>query len=97
MSLSSLNQGNQNIISPSVNMEELKREKPIKLGIMASGSGTNFDAVANAIADGKLNAEIPVLVYKRIKQLDNKVLILEEDDEVYYYESESAQIIKSRT
>jgi phosphoribosylglycinamide formyltransferase-1 len=30
---------------------------------MASGSGTNFAAVAKAIADGKLNAEIKVLIY----------------------------------
>jgi phosphoribosylglycinamide formyltransferase-1 len=30
---------------------------------MASGSGTNFVAVAKAIADGKLNAEIKVLIY----------------------------------
>ena len=36
---------------------------PIALGIMASGSGTNFAAVAKAIADGKLNAEIQVLIY----------------------------------
>lgn len=35
----------------------------IKLGVMASGSGTNFEAVAKAIADGKLNAEIKVLIY----------------------------------
>jgi phosphoribosylglycinamide formyltransferase-1 len=30
---------------------------------MASGSGTNFVAVAKAIAEGKLNAEIKVLIY----------------------------------
>ena len=36
---------------------------PLQLGIMASGSGTNFEAVAKAIADGKLNAEIKVLIY----------------------------------
>ena len=30
---------------------------------MASGSGTNFEAVAQAIADGQLNAEIMVLIY----------------------------------
>ena len=38
-------------------------QSPIALGIMASGSGTNFAAVAKAIADGKLNAEIQVLIY----------------------------------
>ncbi len=36
---------------------------PLQLGIMASGSGTNFEAIAKAIADGKLNAEIQVLIY----------------------------------
>lgn len=36
---------------------------PLQLGIMASGSGTNFEAVAKAISEGKLNAEIKVLIY----------------------------------
>ena len=57
------NQEDQTLISPSLAMEELELEKPVKLGIMASGSGTNFDAVAQAIADGKLNAKIPILIY----------------------------------
>ena len=35
----------------------------VKLGIMASGSGTNFEAVAGAIDSGRLNATIPVLIY----------------------------------
>ncbi len=30
---------------------------------MASGSGTNFEAIAKAIASGQLNAEIKVLIY----------------------------------
>ena len=36
---------------------------PLQLGLMASGSGTNFAAVAKAIADSQLNAEIKVLIY----------------------------------
>ncbi|MEM7595406.1 MAG: phosphoribosylglycinamide formyltransferase, partial [Cyanobacteria bacterium P01_A01_bin.83] len=40
------------------------------------GSGTNFEAVAQAIADGKLNAEIKVLVYNnpnaKVKQRAEK-------------------------
>jgi len=36
---------------------------PLQLGVMASGSGTNLSAVAKAIADGQLNAEIKVLIY----------------------------------
>ncbi|GAB4550020.1 MAG: phosphoribosylglycinamide formyltransferase [Pleurocapsa sp.] len=37
--------------------------QPLQLGILASGSGTNFEAVAKAIATGQLNAEIKVLIY----------------------------------
>jgi phosphoribosylglycinamide formyltransferase 1 len=36
---------------------------PIKLGVMASGSGTNFEAIAQAIAAQQLNAQIQVLIY----------------------------------
>jgi len=35
----------------------------LKLGVMASGSGTNFEAIAQAIADGELHARIQVLIY----------------------------------
>ena len=35
----------------------------LKLGIMASGSGSNFAAVAEAIASKQLNAQIQVLIY----------------------------------
>lgn len=35
----------------------------LKLGIMASGSGSNFEAVAEAIASHQLNAQIQVLIY----------------------------------
>lgn len=54
-------------------------EQPLQLGIMASGSGTNFAAVAEAIADGKLNAEIKVLIYNnpnaKVKQRAEKYKI----------------------
>jgi phosphoribosylglycinamide formyltransferase-1 len=36
---------------------------PLKLGVLASGSGSNFEAIAQAIADQKLNAQIQVLIY----------------------------------
>ncbi|MBE9060018.1 phosphoribosylglycinamide formyltransferase [cf. Phormidesmis sp. LEGE 11477] len=36
---------------------------PIRLGIMASGSGSNFEAIAAAIAAGTLNATIEVVIY----------------------------------
>ncbi len=51
------------LVSPSLSLPNNLLEKPIELGIMASGSGTNFEAVAQAIADKKLNAEIKVLIY----------------------------------
>jgi phosphoribosylglycinamide formyltransferase-1 len=51
------------LISPTLSPEELKCDRPLKLGIMASGSGTNFVALAQAIENQELNAQIPVLIY----------------------------------
>jgi phosphoribosylglycinamide formyltransferase 1 len=36
---------------------------PLRLGIMVSGSGSNFGAIAQAIQAGQLSAEIAVLIY----------------------------------
>lgn len=36
---------------------------PLKLGVLASGSGTNFEAIAQAIAHQQLNAQIQVLIH----------------------------------
>ncbi len=35
----------------------------MRLGIMASGNGSNFEAIANAIAGGTLHAQIQVVIY----------------------------------
>ena len=57
------------LISPNISTVEaqgvalLPPGKPLKLGIMASGSGSNFEAVARAIASQQLNAQIQVLIY----------------------------------
>lgn len=54
------------LISPEVDSNcsnNLLSGKPMKLGVMASGNGTNFEVIAKAIAEGKLNAEITVLIY----------------------------------
>ena len=51
------------LISPMLAPEKLQLDRPLKLGIMASGSGTNFEAVAQAIQDKRLNAQIQVLIY----------------------------------
>jgi phosphoribosylglycinamide formyltransferase-1 len=44
---------------PSLNMDF----PPLRLGVMASGSGSNFEAIAQSIASQSLNAQIQVLVY----------------------------------
>ena len=49
------------LISPAPSFASQSR--PLQLGIMASGEGTNFEAVAKAIADGKLDAKIQVVIY----------------------------------
>jgi len=51
----------RHLVSPEVNLPQ--PAAPLKLGIMASGSGSNFEAIAQAIADGQLNAQVQVVVY----------------------------------
>ncbi|WP_414575892.1 phosphoribosylglycinamide formyltransferase [Anabaena sp. CCY 9402-a] len=51
------------LVSPNVKTHQLTEVAPLKLGIMASGSGSNFEAVAQAIEDKQLNAQIQVLIY----------------------------------
>ncbi|MBE9221979.1 phosphoribosylglycinamide formyltransferase [Cyanobacterium stanieri LEGE 03274] len=51
------------IISPDVSVEQLKSDIPVSLGVMASGSGSNFEAIARGIINGELNAKIKVLIY----------------------------------
>ncbi|MEZ0275163.1 MAG: adenylyltransferase/cytidyltransferase family protein, partial [Roseimicrobium sp.] len=38
------------------------RVVPLRLGILGSGQGTNFEAIQRAIDDGRLNAEIAVVI-----------------------------------
>ena len=58
-----MNSVSPSLVSPDIPTNPQKSSKPIKLGIMASGNGSNFEAVAQAIENGKLNAEIKVLIY----------------------------------
>jgi len=51
------------LISPDVNLSLLAGKPPLKLGILASGSGSNFEVIAQAIAARELNAQIQVLIY----------------------------------
>jgi phosphoribosylglycinamide formyltransferase-1 len=51
------------LISPPIPPSSKGNKLPLKLGVLASGSGSNFEAIAEAIAQGELNAEVPVLIY----------------------------------
>ena len=44
-------------------METHFNAPPLRLGIMASGSGSNFEAIAQAIDNKQLNAQIQVVIY----------------------------------
>ena len=50
------------LVSPSISSIS-NQKTPLKLGVLASGSGSNFEAVAEAIKNGQLNAQIRVLIY----------------------------------
>jgi phosphoribosylglycinamide formyltransferase-1 len=47
------------LISPALSDQPYPR---LKLGVMASGSGSNFEAIACAIADGRLNADVHLVI-----------------------------------
>ena len=54
------------ILSPDLTdqLTDLYETLPsVNLGILASGSGTNFEAIVQAIADRRLRANIKVLIY----------------------------------
>ena len=48
----------------SINSSQRKKaeQNPLRIGVMASGSGTNFEALAQAILCGDLHADIRLLV-----------------------------------
>ena len=60
---------NDFIISPDISAIEAypASKERLKLGVLASGSGTNFEAVMQAIADGKINAKVHVFIYNKSK------------------------------
>jgi phosphoribosylglycinamide formyltransferase 1 len=59
------------LISPTPVASD-RNSPPLVLGIMASGSGSNFEAVARAIERGDLQAKIAVLIHNKpeIKAID---------------------------
>jgi phosphoribosylglycinamide formyltransferase 1 len=52
------------LISPAPTTD-LQPGSPLILGIMASGSGSNFEAVASAIENGDLHARVAVLIHNK--------------------------------
>jgi phosphoribosylglycinamide formyltransferase-1 len=56
----------QSLISPPLSTAQ-PSGKRVRLGVLASGSGSNYEAMAEAIAKGQLNGEIVVLVYNNPK------------------------------
>jgi phosphoribosylglycinamide formyltransferase-1 len=51
------------IISPPLPTVWPRFRQPLHLGVMASGAGTNLEAIAQAIQAGQLQAQIQVVVY----------------------------------
>lgn len=52
------------LVSPTISNSHLEHPAPpLKLGVLASGTGSNFSALAQAIALGELPAEIKILIY----------------------------------
>ncbi len=62
-SILSQDNSTSSLVSPLVPPEKLQPEEPLKLGIMASGNGSNFEVLAEAIQEQRLNANIQVLIY----------------------------------
>jgi phosphoribosylglycinamide formyltransferase-1 len=54
-------------IFPDLSLSQIPLKNPPKLGFMASGSGTNFAAIAESIQSNELNAKIGVLIYNNPK------------------------------
>lgn len=51
------------IISPPLSMTWPRFGQPLRLGVMASGSGSNLEAIARSIEQGNLHAQIQVVLY----------------------------------
>ncbi len=60
---SAISDSTPTLVSPTVSPNLIATDSPVKLGIMASGNGSNFEALAQAIKDQQLNAQIQVLIY----------------------------------
>ncbi|MFM7189882.1 MAG: phosphoribosylglycinamide formyltransferase [Microcystaceae cyanobacterium] len=50
-------------ISPGLTLEQIPQTRPLSLGVLASGSGSNFESLMETITQGALKAEVKVLIY----------------------------------
>lgn len=51
------------LVSPPLPAPEIVSVTPLVLGVLASGSGSNFEAILQAIAADRLQAQVAVLIY----------------------------------
>ncbi|MEA5451461.1 phosphoribosylglycinamide formyltransferase [Leptolyngbya sp. CCNP1308] len=56
-----------NLISPPLPDPWPRFAPPLKLGVMASGNGSNLEAIAQAIDRGDLHAQVQIVVYNNPK------------------------------
>ncbi len=52
-----------NLISPPLPAVWPRFDQPLRLGVMASGNGSNLEAIAQSIHQGDLHAQIRVVIY----------------------------------
>lgn len=55
------------LLSPSPPSPWPRFAQPLKLAVLASGNGSNLEAIAQAIAQGDLHAQIQVVIYNNPK------------------------------
>ncbi|MBJ7900672.1 MAG: phosphoribosylglycinamide formyltransferase [Cyanobacteria bacterium RI_101] len=53
------------LISPPLTLAEIPQPQILSLGVLASGSGSNLEAIAQSIRGGALKARIQVLIYNQ--------------------------------
>lgn len=53
----------ESLVSPEFSQSKTAIQTPLKLGIMASGSGSNFAAIATAISNNLLPAQVQLVIY----------------------------------
>jgi len=53
------------LIAPPLPAPDLVSSAPLVLGVLASGSGSNFEAILQAIAADRLQAKVAVLIYNK--------------------------------